>query len=96
MDMRHEAEFKVELIEDTEDSVNNVYSEQLSTLEEIQERNSFEYLDVKSEIEVKEEDPLYIEEEAEGIEHFDIEEEEETAKYELSHHKISRLDQNQV
>ncbi|KAB7506163.1 hypothetical protein Anas_10136 [Armadillidium nasatum] len=187
MDLRHEAEFKIELIEDTEDSVNNVYSEQLSMLEEIQvvvvvlieifyqyekylvftkyfeqerncfefidvkseievkkepfdiedevekepsdiedevkkenseteeeettkdelldkicgsdqnqERNSFEYLNVKSEIEVKEEDPLDIEEEVEKKDRFHIEEEEETPKYEVSHHKISCFDQNEV
>ncbi|RXG57398.1 hypothetical protein Avbf_18957 [Armadillidium vulgare] len=90
MDMRHEDEFKVELIEDTEDSVNNVYSEKLSMIEEIRdtlpspairikclnffpfncifkERNSFEYIDVKSEIEVKKE-PIDIEEEEEEAE----------------------------
>ncbi|RXG67186.1 hypothetical protein Avbf_12854 [Armadillidium vulgare] len=103
MDMRHEDEFKVELIEDTEDSVNNVYSEKLSMIEEIQERNSFEFIDVKSEIEVKKE-PFDIEDEEEK-EPFDIEdevkkensdtEEEETTKDELLD-KICGSDQNQV
>ncbi|KAB7498664.1 hypothetical protein Anas_14423 [Armadillidium nasatum] len=103
MDMKHEAEIKVELVEDIEDNTSNVYSEQLSTLEEIQERNSFEFIDVKSEIEVKKE-PFDIEDEVEK-EPSDIEdevkkensdtEEEETTKDELSD-KICGSDENQV
>ncbi|KAL7634360.1 UNVERIFIED_CONTAM: hypothetical protein RMT77_014737 [Armadillidium vulgare] len=92
MDIKHEAEFKVELLENTEDNTSNIYSEQLST-EKTQERNAFEYIDVKSEIEVKEEPPSDIEEEAEQKEALDIEE-EEPKKYELSG-KICGLDQNQ-
>ncbi|KAB7501198.1 hypothetical protein Anas_14525, partial [Armadillidium nasatum] len=61
---------------------------------EDEEGNSFEYLNVKSEIEVKE-DPLDIEEEVEKKDRFHIEEEEETPKYEVSHHKISCFDQNE-
>ncbi|RXG53080.1 hypothetical protein Avbf_15365 [Armadillidium vulgare] len=72
----------------------------------IMERNPFEYIDVKSEIEVKKE-PLDIEEEEEEAEEdpSDIEdevekenwdsEEEETTKDELSD-KICGSDQNQV
>ncbi|RXG73908.1 hypothetical protein Avbf_08905 [Armadillidium vulgare] len=51
MEMKQEVEFKVELVEDIEDNTSNVYSEQLSILEEIQETIPFEYIDVKSEIE---------------------------------------------
>ncbi|RXG53306.1 hypothetical protein Avbf_16061, partial [Armadillidium vulgare] len=91
MEMRQEAKFKVELVEDTEDNMSNVYSEQLSTLEEIQERNPFEYIDVKSEIEVKKE-PSDIEDEVKK-ENSETEE-EQTMKDELSD-KICGSDQNQ-
>ncbi|RXG60228.1 hypothetical protein Avbf_06499 [Armadillidium vulgare] len=99
MDMKQEAEFKVELVED---NTSNVYSEQLSILEEIQERNSFEFIEVKSEIEVKKE-PFDIEDEVEKEPDIENEvkkensdtEEEETTKDELLD-KICESDQNQV
>ncbi|RXG69474.1 hypothetical protein Avbf_05699, partial [Armadillidium vulgare] len=63
MDMKCEEEIKVELEESTEedDKKINIHLEQLLT-EEIQERNCYESIDMKSEIEVKEE-PLHIDEE---------------------------------
>ncbi|RXG67649.1 hypothetical protein Avbf_17500 [Armadillidium vulgare] len=76
MDMKCEEEFKVELVENTEEEDDkniDIHLEQLLTFEEIQsdsvclyERNWYESIDMKSEIEVKEES-------------FDIEEEEEAA-----------------
>ncbi|RXG73776.1 hypothetical protein Avbf_16476 [Armadillidium vulgare] len=58
MDMKREEEFKVELVENTEEEVDkkiDIPFEQLSTLEQIQERNCYGSIDMKSEIEVKEE-----------------------------------------
>ncbi|RXG54053.1 hypothetical protein Avbf_14121 [Armadillidium vulgare] len=56
MDMKCEEEIKVELEESTEeeDKKINIHLEQLLT-EEIQERDCIESIDLKSEIEVKEE-----------------------------------------
>ncbi|KAL7632210.1 UNVERIFIED_CONTAM: hypothetical protein RMT77_017478 [Armadillidium vulgare] len=84
MDMKCEEEFKVELVENTEeedDKKINIHLEQLLTFEEIQERNWYESIDMKNEIEVKEEP-------------FDIEEEEATNEKLLD--QICGLDQNQV
>ncbi|RXG52231.1 hypothetical protein Avbf_14572 [Armadillidium vulgare] len=83
MDIKNEEEFKVELVENTkeDDKKINIHLEQLSTLEDNQERNCFGSIDMKKvEIEIKEEP-------------FDIEE-EEAANDELLD-KISTLDQNQ-
>ncbi|RXG53800.1 hypothetical protein Avbf_16432, partial [Armadillidium vulgare] len=68
MDIKNEEEFKVELVENTEedDKKINIHFEQLSTLDEIQERNCFGSIDIKSEIEIKEE-PFDIEEEEEQM-----------------------------
>ncbi|KAL7632871.1 UNVERIFIED_CONTAM: hypothetical protein RMT77_016813 [Armadillidium vulgare] len=63
MDIKHEGKFKVECVENSEDDKNiNIHLEQLSALEQIQERNCYEFIDVKSEIEIKEE-PFDVEEE---------------------------------
>ncbi|RXG59663.1 hypothetical protein Avbf_16218, partial [Armadillidium vulgare] len=69
MDIKCEEEFKVELEESTEedDKKINIHLEQLLT-EEIQERNCYESIDLKSEIEVKEEPFDIGEEEAENDE----------------------------
>ncbi|RXG69475.1 hypothetical protein Avbf_05700, partial [Armadillidium vulgare] len=82
MNIKCEEEFKVEPLESTdkeEDKKINIHIEQLLG-EEIQEGNCYGSIDMKSEIEVKEE-PLHIEE-------------EDTANDELSD-KICKLDQNQ-
>ncbi|KAB7503556.1 hypothetical protein Anas_12591 [Armadillidium nasatum] len=56
MDKKFEEEMKVKLFESEEDNKeSNIRLEQLSTLEEIEERNCFGSIDVKNEIEVKEE-----------------------------------------
>ncbi|RXG68055.1 hypothetical protein Avbf_05383, partial [Armadillidium vulgare] len=56
MDIKNEVEIKVEVLESTEEDIaTNDPLEQVSTLEEIKERNCFGFIDVKSEIEIKEE-----------------------------------------
>ncbi|RXG57862.1 hypothetical protein Avbf_17795, partial [Armadillidium vulgare] len=81
MDMKCEEEFKVELVESTEedDKKIDIHLEQLSTLD-IQERNCYESIDVKSEMEMKEES-------------YDFEEEETTN--DKLFEKISTFYQNQ-
>ncbi|KAB7499697.1 hypothetical protein Anas_14330, partial [Armadillidium nasatum] len=55
MDIKNEVEVKVEVLDFTkEDETTNVPLDQVSTLEEIKERN-YEFIDMKSEIDVKEE-----------------------------------------
>ncbi|RXG56795.1 hypothetical protein Avbf_16230, partial [Armadillidium vulgare] len=55
MDIKNEVEVKIEVLAITEeDKTTNVPLDQVSTLEEIKERN-YEFIDMKSEIEVKEE-----------------------------------------
>ncbi|RXG52467.1 hypothetical protein Avbf_18996, partial [Armadillidium vulgare] len=68
MDVKYEEEFKVELVESTEedDKKINIHLEQLSTLEDIQERNCYESIDMKSEMEIKEE-PFDVEEEVDKL-----------------------------
>ncbi|RXG58884.1 hypothetical protein Avbf_12563, partial [Armadillidium vulgare] len=67
MDIKYEEEFKIELLESTEeeeeDKKINVHLEQL-LVEEIQERDCIGSIDMKSEIEVKEEPFDIVEEEA--------------------------------
>ncbi|KAB7507105.1 hypothetical protein Anas_10270, partial [Armadillidium nasatum] len=79
MDMKCEEEVKAQLFESTEEDnkESNIRLEQLSTLEEIEERNYFGSIDVKNEIEVKEE-PFDVEEENIDVkeEAFDVKEEE--------------------
>ncbi|RXG70374.1 hypothetical protein Avbf_09243, partial [Armadillidium vulgare] len=85
MDMKCEAEMKVQLFESTEEDnkESNIHLQQLSTLEEIEERNCFGSIDVKNDIEVKEEpfdgkeEEIDVKEEA-----FDVEEEEIEVKEE--------------
>ncbi|RXG56603.1 hypothetical protein Avbf_16066 [Armadillidium vulgare] len=85
MDMKCEAEMKVQLFESTEEDnkESNIHLEQLSTLEEIEERNCFGSIDVKHEIEVKEE-AFDVEEEEIKVkeEPFDVKEEEIEVKEE--------------
>ncbi|RXG51309.1 hypothetical protein Avbf_13514 [Armadillidium vulgare] len=83
MDIKCEAEFKVELLESSEDDDQaiSINSEQLSVLQQIQEGNCSEFIDVKSEIEIKFE-PLDVKDEnTANDEHFD---------------NICELDQNQM
>ncbi|RXG58240.1 hypothetical protein Avbf_14699 [Armadillidium vulgare] len=83
MDIKCEAEFKVELLESSEDDDQaiSINSEQLSVLQQIQEGNCSEFIDVKSEIEIKFE-PLDVKDEnTANDEHFD---------------NICELDQNQI
>ncbi|RXG73707.1 hypothetical protein Avbf_08508, partial [Armadillidium vulgare] len=70
MEVKREEEFKVEFVENTEevDKKIDISLEQLSTLEQIQERNCYGSIDMKSEIEVKEEPFDFEEEEAENDE----------------------------
>ncbi|RXG60099.1 hypothetical protein Avbf_16199, partial [Armadillidium vulgare] len=81
MDMKYEEEFNVELVESTEedDKKIDIHLEQLSTLD-IQERNCYESIDIKSEMEMKEES-------------YDFEEEETTN--DKLFEKISTFYQNQ-
>ncbi|KAB7498155.1 hypothetical protein Anas_14524 [Armadillidium nasatum] len=79
MDMKNESEIKVQLFESSEEDnkESKIHLEQLSTLEEIEERNYFGSIDVKNEIEVKEE-PFDVEEEEIDVkeESCDVKEEE--------------------
>ncbi|RXG52653.1 hypothetical protein Avbf_14039, partial [Armadillidium vulgare] len=69
MDIKREAEFKVEILEAAEeDETVNSYFEQHSTLEDIQDRKC---LDVKSEIEIKRNEFDIKEEDAANDELFD-------------------------
>ncbi|KAL7634638.1 UNVERIFIED_CONTAM: hypothetical protein RMT77_015015 [Armadillidium vulgare] len=62
MDIKCEEEFKVELLEiSEEDDKINIHLEQCSALEQIEDKNYYGLIDMKGEIEVK--DPLAIEEE---------------------------------
>ncbi|KAL7634918.1 UNVERIFIED_CONTAM: hypothetical protein RMT77_015299 [Armadillidium vulgare] len=68
MDIKYEEEFKIELLESTEEEEDkkiNVHLEQLLA-EEIQERDCIGSIDMKSEIEVKQEHFAIGEEEAEN------------------------------
>ncbi|KAB7500678.1 hypothetical protein Anas_13252, partial [Armadillidium nasatum] len=79
MDMKCKAEIKVQLFESNkqDNKESNIHLEQLSTLEEIEERNCFGSIDVKNEIDVKEE-PFDVKEEEIEVkeEPFDVKEEE--------------------
>ncbi|RXG64659.1 hypothetical protein Avbf_15808 [Armadillidium vulgare] len=57
MDLKCKAEIKVQLYDSSEEEnkESNIHLEQFSTLEEIEERNCFGFIEVKNEIEVKEE-----------------------------------------
>ncbi|RXG56608.1 hypothetical protein Avbf_14358, partial [Armadillidium vulgare] len=71
MEVKREEEFKVEFVENTEEEVDkkiDISLEQLSTLEQIQERNCYGSIHMKSEIEIKEESFDFEEEEAENDE----------------------------
>ncbi|RXG61781.1 hypothetical protein Avbf_14366 [Armadillidium vulgare] len=109
MDMKCEPEMKVKIFESTEgEDQTNTHLEQLSTLEEIEERNCFGSIDVKNEIEVKEEAFDVEEEEIEVKEEpFDVKEEEIELKEPFDFEKedttndetfdnICLMDQNQV
>ncbi|KAB7500318.1 hypothetical protein Anas_14507 [Armadillidium nasatum] len=95
MDMKCKAEIKVQLFESTkqDNKESNIHLEQLSTLEEIEERNCFGSIDVKNEIEVKEE-PFDVKEE-------DIEVKEDPLDFEKditneeTFDNICGMDQNQ-
>ncbi|KAB7495541.1 hypothetical protein Anas_13805 [Armadillidium nasatum] len=111
MDMNCESEIKVQLFESSEEDnkESNIHLEQLSTLEEIEERNCFGSIDVKNEIEVKEE-PFDVEEEEIDVkeESCDVKEEEIELKEEAfdfekedttndeTFDNICAMDQNQV
>ncbi|KAL7634673.1 UNVERIFIED_CONTAM: hypothetical protein RMT77_015050 [Armadillidium vulgare] len=96
MDMKCEPEMKVKIFESTEgEDQTNTHLEQLSTLEEIEERNCFGSIDVKNEIEVKEEPCDVKEEEIELKEEpFDFEKEDTTNDETFDN--ICLMDQNQV
>ncbi|KAB7507106.1 hypothetical protein Anas_10271 [Armadillidium nasatum] len=85
MDMKCKEEVKAQLFESTEEDnkESNICLEQLSTLEEIEERNCFGSIDVKNEIEVKEE-PFDVKEEEIDVkeESCDVKEEEIDVKEE--------------
>ncbi|KAL7637019.1 UNVERIFIED_CONTAM: hypothetical protein RMT77_012777 [Armadillidium vulgare] len=107
MDIKLEEEFKVELAESSEDVKKiNIHLEQLATFEQIQERDCYESIDMKSEIEVKEE-PFPIEEEEAANGSIDVKSEievyeepldfvEEETSNDEHFDKVCGLDQNQV
>ncbi|KAL7637985.1 UNVERIFIED_CONTAM: hypothetical protein RMT77_011598 [Armadillidium vulgare] len=109
MDIKCEAEMKVQLFESTEEDnkESNIHLEQLSTLEEIEERNCFGSIDVKNDIEVKEEpfdeEEIEVKEEPCDVKEEEIELKEEPFDFEKEDttndeifDNICLMDQNQV
>ncbi|RXG69512.1 hypothetical protein Avbf_08330 [Armadillidium vulgare] len=70
MNIKHEKEFNIEFVKcyEEDDDKTDIHLEQLSTFEQIQESNCFGSIDMKNEIEVKEEPFDIGEEEAENDE----------------------------
>ncbi|RXG70677.1 Palmitoleoyl-protein carboxylesterase NOTUM [Armadillidium vulgare] len=107
MDIKREEEFKVELAESSEDVKKiNIHLKQLAAFEQIQERNCYGSIDMKSEIEVKKEEPFPIEEEEAANGSIDVKSEievyeepldivEEETSNDEHFDKVCGLDQNQ-
>ncbi|KAL7634959.1 UNVERIFIED_CONTAM: hypothetical protein RMT77_015340 [Armadillidium vulgare] len=95
MDVINEVDIKVEVIDLTEeDKTTNVPLEQVSTFEQIKERNYFEFINMKSEIEVKEEH-LATEEEVTSMKEEHLATEEEVTSNDKLFDQNYSLDQNQ-
>ncbi|KAL7638706.1 UNVERIFIED_CONTAM: hypothetical protein RMT77_010239 [Armadillidium vulgare] len=87
-------DIKVEVIDLTEDKTTNVPLEQVSTFEEIKERNCYELINMKSEIEVKEEH-LTTEEDVTSMKEEHLTTEEDVTSSDKLFDQNYSLDQNQ-